>query len=248
MTSNLLLASLSPEILDHIQPHLRAVELSFGASIAEMGEPVELVYFPHEGMISFVVELLDGARIETAMVGREGVVNASGALSGGLSMGIAAVQLAGHASAIEAGRFAQLADKLPPLLSAVNLHTQVFLAQTQQTSACHAVHSAEARICRWLLQLRDNAQSNRFMLTQEFLAQMMGVQRASVSIVATGLKSKGLIHYTRGNIMIIDVDGLRRHACECYDAVKAHQAHLYGAGAGHGRPTASSGHHLSELG
>jgi CRP-like cAMP-binding protein len=228
MSQNFLLNSLPGNVFEQIRPHLRTAELQVGDSIAELGETINLVYFPHSGMISFIVELLNGAKIETAMVGREGIANAGCAINGGLSLTMATVQVAGVASVIEAKQFAQLVHELPPLLSLVGLHEQIFIAQTQQSSACHAAHTAEARLSRWFLQLRNIIGSDRLHLTQEFVAQMLGVQRASVSSVAVSLREKGLIQYSRGTIDLLDIDGLHRNSCECYDAVRSHYKHLPG--------------------
>jgi CRP-like cAMP-binding protein len=220
MTTNLLLNSLSPDLFGQMKPYLRTVELAVHAPISEADEPIELVYFPQSGMISLIVELLNGSKIETAMIGREGVANAGAAINGGFSLGAATVQVAGRASVMEPKRFARFTSENPSLFALVGMHEQIVQAQTQQSSACHAAHSADQRMCRWLLQLRDILRSDRLHLTQEFLAQMLGVQRASVSVVAVNLRDKALIQYSRGTIDLLDVDGLRRHSCECYEAVK----------------------------
>jgi CRP-like cAMP-binding protein len=160
--------------------------------------------------------------IETAMVGNDGVFNATAALDGKESLNKAVVQLAGVASVIDAERLRTIADGSPALRSLLMRHEQVLFAQSQQSAACNASHSVETRMCRWLMRMRDLADSDDLTLTQDFLAQMIGVRRASVSIVASTLQKAGLIRYRRGNIRILDVAGLREGACECYGAVKAH--------------------------
>ena len=219
---NRLLASLSSAIFAAIKPHLKAVELRHGEVLGEAGSAVRGVYFPHSGVISLVVELNVGGMIETAMVGRDGVLNASSALDGKVSLNRAIVQLAGVASASAVDPFRKIAREFEPFRSLLIRHEQVLFAQSQQSAACNASHSVEARMCRWLLRMRDLAGSDDLVLTQEFLAQMLGVRRPSVSIVANTLQKAGLIKYSRGNIRLLDIKALLEGSCECYGTVKAH--------------------------
>jgi hypothetical protein len=173
-----------------------------------------------------VVELDVGKMIETAMVGRDGVLNAAPALDGKVSLNKAIVQSAGSAGTLEVNRFRRLANEFEPLRSLVIRHEQVLFAQSQQSAACNASHSVEARMCRWLLFMRDLAGNDDLMLTQEFLAQMLSVRRPSVSIVANPLQKAGLIKYSRGHVQLLDVKGLEKRACECYGTVKGHYRRL----------------------
>ena len=223
---NRLLASLSADTFSTISPHLKIVELKFGDVVAETGSPIRQVYFPYSGVISLVVELDVGAMIETAMVGRDGVFNAAPALDGKVSLNKGIVQSAGSAGTIDVNRFRRLANEFEPFRSLLIRHEQVLFAQSQQSAACNASHSVEARMCRWLLYMRDLAGSDDLILTQEFLAQMLSVRRPSVSIVASPLQKAGLIKYSRGRIRVLDVKGLKKEACECYDTVKAHYDRL----------------------
>ena len=166
---------------------------------------VKRVYFPHSGAISLVVEMDVGDMIETAMVGRDGVHNAASALDGKVSLNKGIVQLAGVTSVIDADKLRTIADKNKVLRSIIIRHEQVLLAQSQQSAACNASHSVEARMCRWLMRMRDLADGDEMTLTQEFLAQMLGVRRSSVSIVAGTLQKAGFIRYRRGNIRILDL-------------------------------------------
>ena len=194
--------------------------------VAEAGSPIRQVYFPYSGVISLVVELDVGAMIETAMVGRDGVLNAAPALDGKVSLNKGIVQSAGSAGTIEVNRFRRLANEFEPFRSLLIRHEQVLFAQSQQSAACNASHSVEARMCRWLLFMRDLAGNDDLMLTQEFLAQMLSVRRPSVSIVASPLQKAGLIKYSRGRMRLLDVKGLEKRACECYGTVKAHYRRL----------------------
>jgi CRP-like cAMP-binding protein len=194
--------------------------------VAETGSPIRQVYFPYSGVISLVVELEIGAMVETAMVGRDGVLNAAPALDGKVSLNKGIVQSAGSAGTIEVNRFRRLANEFEPFRSLLIRHEQVLFAQSQQSAACNASHSVEARMCRWLLFMRDLAGSDDLMLTQEFLAQMLSVRRPSVSIVASPLQKAGLIKYSRGRVRLLDIKGLEKRACECYGTVKAHYRRL----------------------
>jgi CRP-like cAMP-binding protein len=223
---NRLLASLPADTFSAVSPHLKIVELKFGAVLAEAGSPIRQVYFPYSGVISLVVELEVGMMIETAMVGRDGALNAAPALDGKVSLNKGIVQVAGSAGTIEANRLRRLANELEPFRSALIRHEQVLFAQSQQSAACNASHSVEARMCRWLLYMRDLAGSDDLILTQEFLAQMLGVRRPSVSLVANMLQKAGLIKYSRGQVRLLNVKGLQKGACECYGTVKAHYERL----------------------
>ena len=224
---NRLLASLSSDAFAQIAPHLKVVELKFGDVLAEAGGPIRRVYFPFSGAISLVVELDVGTMIETALVGHDGVLNAASALDGKVSLNKGIVQMAGSAGAIDVDQLRRLADEIKPFRSLLIRHEQVLFAQSQQSAACNASHKVEARMCRWLLHMRDLAGNDDLTLTQEFLAQMLSVRRPSVSIVASPLQKAGLIKYSRGNIRVLDAKGLQKRACECYGTVKAHYQRMF---------------------
>jgi CRP-like cAMP-binding protein len=223
---NRLLASLPRTVFTAIKPDLKLVELNHGDILAETGNQIRRVYFPHSGIISLVVELSIGDTIETATIGRDGVIGAASALDGRISFNKGIVQVGGVASVIGVERLRALADENKRFRSILIRHEQVLFAQAQQSAACNASHSAEARMCRWLLRMRDLA-GERLKLTQQFLGQMMGVQRSTVSIAANTLQRAGLIKYRRGNIEILNVEGLREAACECYATVAAHYQKLW---------------------
>jgi CRP-like cAMP-binding protein len=218
---NQLLARLSPQAFEQLRPHLVSIELKHGAVISRPNEPFERVYFPVSGFISLVVELSDGSMIETGIVARDGVLGAGAALDGRLLLTTSLVQVAGRAwtIAIEHVRRLALADE--KFRSVLIRHEQVLLAQAQQSAACNASHSVEARLCRWLLRIRDIV-GDDLPLTQEFLAQMMGVRRTSVSLVAGTLQQAGLIKYSRGHIAIVDLERVQDSACECYETMRVH--------------------------
>lgn len=223
---NQLLASLPAKSFATLERHLQLIELPHGKILAEAGSQIERVYFPHSGVISLVVELSIGDMIETAMVGRDGVLNAAAALDGKVTLNKSIVQLAGVAAALTIDQLRDFCDKNPRFRSLLIRHDQVLFAQSQQSAACNASHSVETRMCRWLLRMRDLAGSDDLQLTQEFLAQMLGVTRPSVSLVANTLQKAGLIRYRRGNIRILDLPGLKEGSCECYATVKGHYDRL----------------------
>jgi CRP-like cAMP-binding protein len=221
-SQNLILASLSQNIFDAMEPRLKRVTLNFGDMIAEPGEPVRRVYFPFSGVVSLVIDMADGPMIETAMVGRDGVANATSALDGKVAMYRGLIQIAGEAVTIDPDALRSLAREFEPLQSILIRHEQLLLAQAQQSAGCNASHKVEERMCRWLLRMRDLTGSEDLQLTQEFLAQMLGVRRTSVSVVANTLQKAGFIRYRRGNIRLLDIEQLKEGACECYETVKGH--------------------------
>ena len=223
---NHVLAALPQEELEALKPHLRHDELKHGDVIARRHQRVERVYFPTAGIISLVVDLGDGDTIETGMVGRDGAFGAGPALDGKLQLNTALVQVGGEGYVADVEAVRALTERNGTLRSALIRHEQVMLAQAQQSAACNASHSVEARMCRWLLRMRDLA-GDELPLTQEFLAQMMGVRRTSVSIIANGLQRAGLISYRRGRVRIVNVEGVRESACECYEAVRSHYEVMY---------------------
>ena len=160
------------------------------------------------------------------MVGRDSMHGATSAMDGQISLNTAIVQLPGKGEALDAGRFREVADRSPSLRTILLRHEQVVFAQAQQSATCNASHTVEARLSRWLLRARDLSGSDELELTQEFLGQMLGVQRSSVSPVAHTLQQAGLIRYKRGHIEITNLEGLQDAACECYETVKGHYDRL----------------------
>jgi CRP-like cAMP-binding protein len=223
---NRILNSLPQNVYAAVEAHLEPVTLVFGDVVAETGQPVSKVYFPFLGVVSLVVAMKDGDMIETAMVGRDGVANGTAALDGKLSLHKGIIQVAGAGATIDPDALRSLAAEFEPLHSLLIRHEQVLLAQAQQSAGCNASHTVEARMCRWLLRMRDLAQSDELKLTQEFLAQMLGVRRTSVSLVAGTLQKAGFISYRRGKIHLLDIAQIEEGACECYKTVKDHYDRL----------------------
>jgi CRP-like cAMP-binding protein len=224
--ANHMLATLTQADRDALLPHLKVVELPQELVLFDAGDTIRTVYFPHAGIVSLVVDLTSGDMIEAAMIGKDGVVGGGAALDGDVSLNKAVVQLTGRASVVDVDHVRALADASMAFRTTLMRHEQFVMAQAQQSAACNASHTVEARISRWLLICRDLAGSDDIALTQEFLAEMMGVRRTSVSLVASTLQQAGLIKYRRGHIRLLDVEGLQDAACECYETVKAHAERL----------------------
>ena len=227
-STNLLLASLPPENMAALMPHLRVVQLPQETVLFEAGDTIKAIYFPHTGIVSLVVDLASGETIETAMIGRDSLVGGSAALDDDIALNRAVVQVAGVASVVDLGTFRGLAQQSHTFHATMARHRQFILAQAQQSAACNAVHTLEARLSRWLLRCRDLLGSDDIHLTQEFLGEMLGARRTSVTLVASALKQAGFIRYRRGHISVIDVEGLRDSACECYKTNKAQGKRLIG--------------------
>jgi CRP-like cAMP-binding protein len=225
---NLLLALLSPGDLAALQPRLKLVHLEQDHVLFEAGDTIEATYFPTSAVISIVVILSSGQVVEAAMVGRDGIIGASAALDGKMAMSRAVIQLSGEAMVCSLEGLRGAAVQSQPLLSLLIRHEQTLYAQAQQSTACMAAHHVEARLCRWLLRSRDLSQSDTLLLTQEFLAEMLGVNRTSVTVVAHTLQRAGIIQYSRGKIRITNLEGLQDAACECYETVRSQHHGLLG--------------------
>jgi CRP-like cAMP-binding protein len=215
------LESLPSDIFGVVRRYLGMVTLVSGERLWRMGDRVRQVYFPVSGTISLVVELKDGDAIETAMLGRPNILNASSALNANGALMEALTLVAGQALVADVGPIRKIAQESAEFRSRLAWHEHKLLAHTQQTAACNAHHSIEARTCRWLLRARDLTESDDLGLTHEQLARMLGVRRPGVSLAVEGLQRDGLINYHRGLIRLTDTAGLRGRACECYEAVKA---------------------------
>jgi CRP-like cAMP-binding protein len=228
LTQNLLLQRLSPASLSEIEAAVEQIELTQGQHLADPMSRPSHVYFPEAGVVSFVVNLTDRASVEAAMIGKDGVVGATEAVQAIPFRNEATVQVSGRALKMNADRFKQLYSERHDLRSAVQRYSAVFVAQVQQSAACNANHKAQARLCRGLLRLHDLA-GREFFVTQEYIADLLAVRRPTISTEAHILQEEGLITYRRGQITILDVDKLRTHACECYEAVKEYEKAVFRA-------------------
>ncbi len=219
--TNWLLAALEPEDFAALEPHLELVELPHKQVLYEAGDPIRYAYFPHHAVVSLVNVLEDGSTVEVALFGRGGVVGLLSALVTREAFGRYVVQMAGSASRIAVERLNEVRNAHPKLRQLIASYGEVLLAQTFQILTCNAVHPVEARCCRWILMMHDRAEQDTLPLTHEFLAEMLGVQRSTVSVVARTLQTAGLIRQSRGGITITDRAGLEEATCECYRKIRS---------------------------
>jgi CRP-like cAMP-binding protein len=217
---NLILDLLTPSDLKLLAPHLKPAIFDQHHVLFDADQRIRHVYFPTGAVVSLVIALSTGETVEAAMVGKDGVVGASAALDGKISLSRGIIQLSGEMIVCEIDALKSVALQSPKLLSLLIRHEQTVYAQAQQSAACFATHQVEARLSRWLLRARDLSESDDLPFTQEYLGEMLGVRRTSVTAVAKTLQEAGLIKYTRGKIQIVDAEGLQASTCECYGSVK----------------------------
>lgn len=217
---NQLLAALEPEDFSWLEPHLEILDLPRGKIVYQTGEPIRYTYFPHDAVISLVTDLQDGGSVEMAVFGRESVFGFVSALVTRQSFGRYITQISGSASRVALDRLSEGLDRRPKIRRVLFRYTEALLTQTFQTVACNAVHSVEARCCRAILSTRDRTDKDDIPLTHEILAEMLGVQRSTVSSVTSALQRMGLIIQGRGTITITNRAGLEEIACECYHAIR----------------------------
>jgi CRP-like cAMP-binding protein len=218
--ANRLLAALNSEDFASLEPQMELVELRQAEVLYEPGDTIRHAYFPHRSMVCLVAVLEEGATAEVAVFGREGVMGFASSLVTRVSFGRYVVQVPGTASRIEAGRLRQVADARSDIRHIFMRYTEALLAQTFQTVACNAVHPVEARCCRWILATHDRVQRDDLPLTHEFLGEMLGVQRPTVSLITRSLQNAGLIRQGRGVITVVDRSGLQEAACGCYGVIR----------------------------
>jgi CRP-like cAMP-binding protein len=198
---------------------VRNVTLPVKTVLFEPGALVNAIYFPTDGVISLVTPLHDGAIVEVATIGNEGIVGVPLVPTGGLAVR-AISQVAGHSLRMDATAFLDLFERSASFQSLVDKYTQALFGQISQAAACNRLHSSEERLSRWLLMSHDRIGADQFMITQEFLGQMLGARRSTVSVSAGILQRAGLIRYSRGHVTIVDRDGLEAVSCECYSVIR----------------------------
>ena len=223
-TQNRLLAALSASDYALLQPHLKEVPLEAGTVLQDPGDRIQYVYFPLSGMISLLTVMRDGKAVETVALGREGALGLGFGLGAPYAFARAVVQITGRAARISGTQFQAGLRESERLREVIVRHKESRLLQAHQAAACNALHGAEARLSRWLLQTSDIIGGGLVPLTQEHLSQMLGVRRTTVTAIARELQRAGLIQYTRGRIEISDREKLRKSACECYDTLRVQPA------------------------
>lgn len=220
-TSNHLLLSLEASDYEALAREMRPMTFPVGHVLYEPEDAVDWIYFPEQGLISLLSVTLSGRAVETAVVGNEGGVGFLEVAGAGVTFSRALVQVDLLALRVSARAYNAAFDASPSLRQRVTSHVELLLAESRQTLACQSHHSHEQRLAWWLLECQDRTGGRPTLpLKQEFLAAMLGIQRSSVSQVASGLRADGVIDYTRGEIQILDRARLERRSCECYATTK----------------------------
>jgi len=228
VASNAVLRALPDEERAGIARDLDIVSIGIRDTVMKAREPISNVYFPVNNVMSMIVEMEEGETIEVGTVGKEGMVGSPLVLGARCSNTTVFCQVPGEAARMNAERFKEHLDVAPAFNRLLHRYVQSLMTQMGQTAACNHAHPVEQRACRWLLMTHDRVGVDDFPLTQEFLAQMLGVRRPSVTVAAGMLQKAGLIRYVRGRVSIVDRAGLEAAACECYRIVKKEQDDLVG--------------------
>lgn len=225
---NRLLAALPREEYERLVANMESISLNLKQDLYLPNKPIEHVYFVKSGVVSLLNIMEDGAAVEVATVGNEGMVGLPVFLGANSIPGRAFAQISGDAWKMRADVFKDKVTAGSQLHALLQRYTQALFNLIAQSSACNRLHSIEERMCRWMLMTQDRVGTNEFPLTQEFIAQMLGVRRPSVSVVAAILQKAGLISYSRGKMTILEREGLEAASCECYGVVKGEFERLVG--------------------
>jgi CRP-like cAMP-binding protein len=217
---NLLLAALAGQEWQRWQPLLEYVDMPLGHVLYESGKTLSHVYFPTTSIVSLLYVLENGASAELAVVGNEGLVGVSLFMGGGSTPSRAVVQSAGHGFRLKAKEMKKEFDRGGPVLHLLLRYTQALITQMSQTAVCNRHHSLDQQLCRWLLLSLDRLEGSDLVMTQELIANMLGVRREGVTEGASKLQHAGLISYSRGRIKVLDRPGIEARSCECYAVVK----------------------------
>jgi CRP-like cAMP-binding protein len=217
---NQLLASLPPDVWLRWQPQLEAVDLALGQVLYESGRTLSHVYFPTTAIVSLLYVMENGASAEIAVVGFEGVVGISLFMGGESTPSRAVVQSAGQGYRMKSLVIKEEFNHSHPVMHLMLRYTQALITQMAQTAVCNRHHALDQQLCRWLLLSLDRLRGNDLVMTQELIANMLGVRREGVTEAALRLQKAGLISYARGHIKVLDRPGLERRTCECYAVVK----------------------------
>lgn len=219
-SQNHLLAVLPADVIERIIPRLELVPMPLGHVVYESGSRMSYVYFPTTCVVSLLNELSDGAPAEIAVVGNEGVVGISLFMGSETATNRAVVISAGDAYRLPGQSITAEFNRAGPMQHLLLRYTQALITQMAQTAVCNRHHSLEQQFCRWMLVSMDRLSSNRLVITQELIANMLGVRREGVTEAAGEMQRAGLIKYSRGHITVLDRAGLEKRACECYAVVK----------------------------
>jgi CRP-like cAMP-binding protein len=230
-TSNQLLSSLSAEEYARLAPHLHSVRLGLGDVIGQESRGFAFAYFPTSSVVSLICDMEDGGTVEVALTGNDGVLGTSLFLGGNAITSRAMVGIAGEALRMEARILRDQFMRGGAFQRVLLRYTSALITQISLTAACNRKHTLEKRLCRWLLLIRDRVDSDELIMTQEFIANMLGGRRETVTVAAGRLQDAGLIHYSRGRLRIVNRKRLEETVCECYKAVTVECHRLLAPGA-----------------
>jgi CRP-like cAMP-binding protein len=225
---NRLLELLPADDFEHLRPHLEEVPLDYKFELSRAGKPISFVYFPVTGVASIVNTMQDGSAAEVGTVGNEGLVGLPIILGDTVAPSDVYVQVPGSALRMPASLFRVALESSSAMRTVMLHYVHALFNQIAQSAACNSFHSVEQKCCRWLLMTHDRVQSDRFILTQEFLGMMLGVRRTSITLTAKKLKQRKLIDYSRGHVHVMDRLGLEQRSCECYAVSKREFDRLLG--------------------
>lgn len=217
---NRLLAALPEDEYVFLFPHLERVEMPLGEVLYESGGELHYVYFPTTCIVSLLYVMANGSSAEIAIVGNDGIIGIALFMGGGSMPNRAVVQSAGHAYRLRKGLIQKEFAQNGPMMRLLLRYTQALITQMSQTAVCNRHHSIDQQLCRWLLLSLDRLPTNRLTMTQELIANMLGVRREGVTEAAGKLQQAGLINYCRGQITVLDRVGLEQRVCECYQVVR----------------------------
>jgi CRP-like cAMP-binding protein len=227
--TNQILAALPESEYQAIAPYLKPVNLISGEILSEPNESITSIYFPQRAMISLVSIMLDGSTTEIGLIGNEGIIGLPAILGGHSTISRSIVQISGTALQISADIVRQEFLRGGKLQQTLLLYTQASLTQVAQSAACNRQHNIEERLARWLLSVRDCVLKDELLLTQEFIANMLGTRRSGVTVAAGILQQAGMIRYSRGKINILNREALEATSCECYHIVQSEFIRLLGS-------------------
>ncbi len=247
IVANRILSSLPAEDYECILPDLKAVPLKYRVSLHEPGDKMPYIYFPSTGVISMLTVMEDGNAVEIATIGNEGLADLFTYFGLEESDSRLLIQVPGSAMRMESDRFREHVEQIPALRELVGYYAVALFALVAQSAACNRMHPMVQRCARWLLMTHDRVDAAEFPMTHDFLSEMLGVRRPSVSVAAEALQAEGLITYHRGKVTVLDRPGLEAASCECYRLIRERFDRLPGRShaASRGRRLLSSGEHAS---
>jgi CRP-like cAMP-binding protein len=222
LVTNRFLKALPEASLKRLLPHLESVELARGERLYARGAAAEFVYFVERGLVSMLLTMGDGRKVEVSVAGADGLVGLAGLLAASETLLEAIVRIPGRALRIRAERLRAEAERDRPVADTTRQYVALSLAHSAQIAACNRLHNLDQRVCRWLLAAYDSVQGHVIPVTHEQLAVMLGVQRPGVTVVARTLRNAGLIDYSVGKVTVLDRARLEARSCECYAAMRGH--------------------------